>query len=53
MKIAKLSGLLIVLPLLMPLAGCSDTWQGVKKDTGDNMESAGEAVEKAGEKVKD
>ncbi|MCB1786721.1 MAG: entericidin EcnAB [Chromatiaceae bacterium] len=35
------------------LAGCGDTWSGLKKDTGDNMEAAGKAVEEAGEKVKE
>lgn len=35
------------------LAGCGDTWHGVKKDTGDNMEAAGKAIEEAGEKVKE
>jgi len=31
---------------------CGDTWEGVKKDTGDNLQSTGSAVEKAGKKVK-
>lgn len=34
------------------LTGCGDTWQGLKKDTGDNMEATGEAIEKAGKDVK-
>lgn len=34
------------------LGACGDTWRGVKKDTGDNLEATGEAMEKAGEKVK-
>ena len=35
------------------LTGCGDTWQGVKKDTGDNLEATGKAVEKSGKKVKE
>ncbi len=46
-------GLSLTLPLGFSLAGCSDTWQGMKKDTGQNMEAVGESVDKAGEKVKD
>ena len=34
------------------LAACGDTWQGMKKDTGENMEAVGSTVEKAGEDVK-
>lgn len=39
--------------LALVLSGCGDTWTGVKKDTGDNMEKAGKAIEQAGEKVKE
>ena len=35
------------------MAGCSDTWKGIKKDTGENMEATGEAIEKTGEKIKE
>jgi len=34
------------------LGGCSETWSGVKKDTGDNMQTTGSAIEKTGEKIK-
>ena len=37
--------------LATTLTACGDTWRGMKKDTGDNLESTGEALEKAGEKV--
>jgi predicted small secreted protein len=40
----------LALPVL--LAGCGDTWRGVKKDTGENLEKTGRALEKAGSKVK-
>lgn len=38
--------------LTASLAACGDTWQGLKKDTGDNLEATGEAIDKAGEDVK-
>ena len=39
--------------LLLPaLAACGDTWSGLRKDTGDNIQATGNALEKAGEKVK-
>jgi predicted small secreted protein len=34
-----------------PLAACGDTWEGLKKDTGENLKKAGSAIEKAGESV--
>ncbi len=43
-------GLVLGLPVL--LAGCGDTWRGFKKDTGENLEKTGRAIEKAGDKVK-
>lgn len=48
----KLVALLSVVLLSGSLAACGDTWRGVKKDTGDNLEATGEAIENAGEKVK-
>lgn len=44
--------LLFVLALAGGLSACGDTWDGIKKDTGDNMEAAGETLNDAGEKVK-
>ena len=44
--------LLVAMVLVGAMAGCGDTWSGMKKDTGDNMEATGEAIEKTGEKVK-
>lgn len=34
------------------LAGCGNTWQGVKEDTSRNLDKAGDTVIKAGEKMK-
>jgi predicted small secreted protein len=44
---------LFVLALLtVTLAACGDTWEGLKQDTGDNLEATGDALEDAGEAVK-
>jgi hypothetical protein len=53
MTLKKLAAVLLSAMLIVALSGCGDTWQGVKKDTGDNLEATGKAVEKAGEKVKE
>ena len=39
--------------LALGLAACGDTWEGVKRDTGQNMEAVGETVDKTGEKVEE
>lgn len=43
---------LTALTLLLALAACGDTWRGVKKDTGENLQSTGRAIERAGDVVK-
>jgi predicted small secreted protein len=43
---------LFILSFAAGLSACGDTWRGVKKDTGENMEATGDAIEDAGEKVK-
>ena len=43
----------LALFLGLSLAACGDTWRGMKKDTGENMEAVGETVDKAGEKVEE
>lgn len=53
MNIPKVMIVLMALLFVGTLAGCGDTWQGVKKDTGDNLEAAGKTVEKAGEEIKE
>ena len=52
MKINSLTAAFVSLLLAAALTGCGDTWSGLKKDTGDNVEATGEAIEKAGEKIK-
>lgn len=42
---------LFALFFAVSLASCGDTWRGLKKDTGENLQRSGEAVERAGEKV--
>ncbi len=43
---------LFALSLATGLAACGDTWQGAKQDTSENLQATGQAIEKAGEKVK-
>ena len=43
---------IFILSFVSALGACGDTWRGVKKDTGENMEKTGGAIESAGEKVK-
>jgi uncharacterized lipoprotein YehR (DUF1307 family) len=52
MKLDKLFVVAVASLLAVGLSGCGDTWSGLKKDTGDNMEATGEAIEKAGKEVK-
>lgn len=49
----RIGSVLLVLTFATALAGCGDTWRGMKKDTGENMEATGDAIEDAGEKVKE
>jgi predicted small secreted protein len=41
-----------VLALATSVTACGDTWRGVKKDTGDNLETSGKALERGGENLK-
>ena len=49
--IRRLVTSLFILSFAIGLSACGDTWRGVKKDTGQNMEKTGSAIENAGEKV--
>lgn len=42
----------LLLASLLSLAGCGDTWKGVKKDTKENVQAVGKGIEKAGEKIR-
>jgi predicted small secreted protein len=53
MAIIRLVGPAAALLFALSLAGCGDTWQGVKKDTGENLEATGQAIERAGQKIRD
>ena len=37
---------LFLLSLVTSVAACSDTWQGAKQDTGDNLRKTGDAIDK-------
>ena len=37
----------------LALAGCGDTWNGFKKDTGQNTAAAGATIQKTGDKIED
>ncbi|MEQ9639681.1 MAG: hypothetical protein RIM84_06605 [Alphaproteobacteria bacterium] len=49
----RLTATLLALAFVGSLAACGDTWRGAKRDTGQNLEATGNAIEKAGEKVKE
>ena len=51
-KFARAVPVLAALALVAALGACSDTWQGVKQDTGDNLQTTGQALDKAGENTK-
>ena len=48
----KAGGALMVLAVAAALGGCGDTWRGAKKDTGENLEKAGQAIDRAGKSIK-
>lgn len=52
MPASLIRSIALALLLAIPLAACGDTWRGMRKDTGENMESTGDAIEGAGDKVK-
>lgn len=49
----RIGSVLLVVFFASALAACGDTWRGVKKDTGENMEATGDAIEDAGEELKE
>lgn len=49
---SMLLNLFVLALLTVTLTACSDTWEGLKQDTGENLEATGEAIEDAGEAIK-
>jgi predicted small secreted protein len=43
---------LCALVLATSLAACGDTWRGAKQDTGENMNKAGQNIDRAGDRVR-
>jgi predicted small secreted protein len=37
--------------MTLALSACGNTWQGLRQDTGQNVEATGEAMEDAGERI--
>ena len=48
---AKRKLMIVVAVLVLGLAACGQTWQGVKQDTRENTQAVGRGVERAGEKI--
>ena len=43
--------ILVAAVVALGLAACSGTWQGVKQDTRDNVNTVGRGVERVGERM--
>jgi predicted small secreted protein len=43
---------LCALMLATSLAACGDTWRGAKQDTGENLNKSGQAIDRAGDRVR-
>ena len=50
LKSARLSVLVASL-LTLSVAACSNTWEGAKEDTRENVKTTGQGMEKAGENI--
>ncbi|MDX6752092.1 hypothetical protein SH611_19985 [Geminicoccaceae bacterium 1502E] len=48
----RLLSFAVLAAIAFGLGACGDTWRGLKTDTGENVEATGQALEKAGEKIK-
>lgn len=49
---ARIATALLALTVAATLAACGDTWRGAKQDTGENMNKAGSAIDRAGDRVR-
>jgi predicted small secreted protein len=52
MKSSRIVAALVALTLATTLAACGDTWRGAKKDTGENLNTTGESIDRAGDRVR-
>ena len=43
---------LCALALATSVAACGDTWRGAKQDTGENLNKSGQAIDRAGDRVR-
>ena len=53
MTLEGVGRLALILVFGSMLAACGSTWEGMKQDTGENMEAVGGSMESAGEDIKD
>ncbi|MFO1153526.1 MAG: hypothetical protein U1E42_07645 [Rhodospirillales bacterium] len=47
----KIRLMLLAMVAAFGLAACAETWQGVKQDTRDNVNTVGRGVERVGERM--
>jgi hypothetical protein len=51
---SKVAGRLVLILLFgSMLAACGSTWEGMKQDTGENMEAVGGGMESTGEEIQE
>jgi predicted small secreted protein len=48
---SRIATALLALTVAATLAACGDTWRGMKKDTGENMNKTGQTIDRAGDSV--
>jgi len=51
LKQSWLLGFIPVMALVIGVSACSNTWEGAKEDTKENVEATGEGIEKTGESI--
>lgn len=51
MRYGKLPVVLALSLLALGSAACSETWEGAKEDTKENVEQTGKGLEKAGDNI--
>jgi hypothetical protein len=53
MSLKDAGSVALVLVFGAMLAACGSTWEGMKQDTGENMEAVGSSMESTGEDIKE